>query len=368
MMVSFLWIYSGRFWRATPTIESSKVAGAVPRRPPQPSQPRDSQEQLCVIVRTIASQRHALPALLLSLFSDPSTRFRVRAVVGDTATPGKQARFADLPHIIAHVNAVLGFEGVVGSNRDNTAVLKEFPRLSTPDFGYLFSDAMIEDVIAAFIQNSPWNGSLLVARRQNVHVLRPILQLARAGWTCEYFLTTNGDNIYAAEFTASVHAALHRAPPPAESPSHQGAGNALFGAHWYSHYELVVPNEVSFVKFLRAGRCGPLRSGRYAESVISQVLRPGCVDLGAVAMRTDFVAMSGYRFFADALVKDPTGKTPLTAQAGCTEQPPAYCADGALFSRLASSLSNSNLPGSGVALRKLYGGLKIVPTALFFHQ
>lgn len=109
---------------------------------------------------------------------------------------------------------------------------------------------------------------------------------------------------------------------------------------------------------LRASRCGPLHTGRFAESVVSSVLRPGCVDLGAVALRTEVLAATGARFFADALRGDPEGKRLLTSHEGCAGHPPAYCADGALFSRLAE----------GVSARGTDAGLAIVRAPLYFHQ
>lgn len=110
---------------------------------------------------------------------------------------------------------------------------------------------------------------------------------------------------------------------------------------------------------LRASRCGPLRAGRFAESVVSSVLRPGCVDLGAVALRTEVFATTGARFFTNYLRRtDPSGLLPLTSSKGCLGFPPAYCADGALFSRLAAV----------VAARDTDAGLIIVRAPLYFHQ
>jgi hypothetical protein len=122
----------------------------------------------------------------------------------------------------------------------------------------------------------------------------------------------------------------------------------------FSHYHLTVADDVAYSKFMRAGRCGPLHSGRFVETILSPVLRPGCVDLGAVAVRTAILAMSGLRFFTAALAKDPKGTAPLTLHPGCANQAPAYCADGALFSKLAAAAKP--------------GDLSLLRTPLYFHQ
>lgn len=133
----------------------------------------------------------------------------------------------------------------------------------------------------------------------------------------------------------------------------------------YSHYRLSTP-DMSYAKMLRAGRCGPLHTGRFAESVVSATLRPGCVDLGAVALRTELLASTGARFFADALLGgDPTGRRPLTTHEGCAGHAPAYCADGALFSKLAAIVQKKKDAGGAAGGG---GGLALVRAPLYFHQ
>lgn len=162
----------------------------------------DTVGQLCIVVRTMPAQRYALPALLLSLFSDAETRTGVRVIVIDTDTPGKPP-FDDLSDIVSTVNTVIGFHGVVVSSRHQADVLSQFSQLTTPDFGYLLTDAVLEDIIAAHAHNSRASRRYAVA-----HVLEPRSEIRDLGWTCEAVMTTNGDNVYAAEFFRQTHTAL----------------------------------------------------------------------------------------------------------------------------------------------------------------
>lgn len=481
---AFGWLGAGASWFAwrmsAPAGKSTAPAlgiKSVPLDNPGRSQ------QLCVIVRTMPSQRFALPALLLSLFSDNDTRRAVRALVINTETRG--GAFDDLAAIVASVNAVIGFEGVMSSSRQQADIPDLFPQLKSPDYGYLLTDAALEDVIAAFQANSDWarrrkplknTGRLHDPKSRGVsrkgtpvddgtssagHVLLPLMYLMHAGWTCEFVMATNGDNVYTAEFMRAVLDSLEfpvparpalalagsrsferestagestgatgaggaTAPGPAattlpvaRAPTVQpisratvrvsgspGHGASMVATHWcvthrtlalslwptgrgrvlrhvhhfrlcvtylstkthskisfpprprllrrFSHYRLSTA-DMSYKKMLRADRCGPLHTGRFAESVVSQVLRPGCVDLGAVAVRTEVLAATGARFFADALREDPKGLRPLTSSEGCAGHQPAYCADGALFSRLAATVRDD-------------AGLVIVRAPLYFHQ
>lgn len=230
------WLLAGAAWLGNRT-NGMLAAQVILRRPLAPlagnasDVVRDSESghQLCVVVRTMPSQRFALPALLLSLFSDDPTRRAVRAVVVNTGT----LRDTDLASIVSAINAVIGFEGVVASRRQQADIAAIFPKLQTPDFGYLLTDAVLEDVIAASYANSPLNqgkhsgdaGRANVdaagknsahrqdtpfkpAGRSTAHVIPPNFQLARDGWTCEFVMATNGDNVYAAEFIRAVHDAL----------------------------------------------------------------------------------------------------------------------------------------------------------------
>ena len=205
--------------------------------------------------------------------SADATRSSVRAVVIDTDAPGK-APFEDLENIIAGVNAIVGFDAVVVSSRTQAAVRSLFPQLATPDYGYLLTDAVLEDLIAAYRMNSRFFSSKLPrslspasatrthGRQQldtprapasesqagptqigspPVTVLTPLLDHSRAGWTCEFVMTTNGDNVYVAEFFREMHNALRDGPgePPAvaspvasQGASGLGGGASMVATHW----------------------------------------------------------------------------------------------------------------------------------------
>jgi hypothetical protein len=219
ILVSGSFIVWGFSWLVAPTPRVTgkfRSTGLVPHSTIAKGSEVETQ-QLCVIVRSMASQRHTLPALLFSLYSDTATRSQVRVVVLDTDTSGKPA-FSGLDAIINAVNVIIGFKGIVSTQRVQEKILKtQFPRLSTPDYGYILTDFVLEDIIAAFARNSHWNASL----SRQPHVVNPIPQLSQIGWTCEFVLATNGDNVYTAEFLAEIFAALR--------PN----GASMSATHWW---------------------------------------------------------------------------------------------------------------------------------------
>lgn len=259
-LITICWIIAGLAWfgsRAPQSVPRTSPPGLTTALTTAASQ--SDGQQLCVVVRTIPAQRFALPTLLLSLFSDDATRNSIRAVVIDTDAPG-QAPFEDLENIISGVNTIVGFDAVVVSSRTQEAVRTLFPQLATPDYGYLLTDAVLEDLIAAYRMSSQFFSSKLprnpatLARTRGLQqlatpsvasesavkpvtgtVLTPLLDHSRAGWTCEFVMTTNGDNVYAAEFFREVHHALRE--PPLEASHAQdagglGGGASMVATHW----------------------------------------------------------------------------------------------------------------------------------------
>ena len=257
---------------------------------------------LTVIVRAMPKHAAAMPLLLLSLLSSPPTTGRVAVVIVRTYERGPDDRtfegIADL------VNSLIPGTPVVVSALDDTAIPKAFPRIApfptwARDGGYILTDLLLEDVLS---------------RRA----------AAGGGHPSDALLVTNGDNLYARDFTTAVGAALAR-------------GADLVATHFVSHYEF------SGARIVGRGNNGggPLRAGRDVEIVPAFIT--GQVDLGAVVMRLELLKRTGERFVIDRLHStDPSGASIDFLQA-----------DGRLFETLAARKDVAS---------------EVIPRILFIHQ
>lgn len=91
---------------------------------------------------------------------------------------------------------------------------------------------------------------------------------------------------------------------------------------------------------LSRGECGHLRSGADSEIIAAEDFRPGCTELGAVAIRTDALATTGLNFVVGLLAAADGGSgsgrgLPELDSPACRGHGYMYCADGGLYSRLA---------------------------------
>lgn len=178
--------------------------------------------QVCLVVKTYAAHEHSLPVLLAGVFSDGNTRDHMRAIVVNTDSVHP---FPGLDELVENMNSLIGFPGILMSPRTPDGVKEFFPELRMNDYGYLTSDAVLDDLLLAWA-NSRWpamGGSCTVTttgvttectggRRQSgaggilrlEHVIEPLPYAADAGLACDLLLVTNGDNVYASEMWSQV--------------------------------------------------------------------------------------------------------------------------------------------------------------------
>ena len=248
--------------------------------------PQEASPQICVVVKTYAAHAHSLPVTLSGIFSDRDTRQHMRAIVVETDA---SAPFPNLPTLVDHLNVLIGFTGIIVSPRTSENVRGAFPRLKMNDYGYLASDATLEDLLFAWAAarwpaedgcevshsglQTECAGSGSVSRSMD-HVIAPLPYAADAGLACDALLVTNGDNVYAASMWSEVRAravgntrcsqlclpppqllqALSSWRPPAppaqlavdaagapdpgppQAPVRPG-GAHLVATHWATHYE-----------------------------------------------------------------------------------------------------------------------------------
>jgi hypothetical protein len=245
----------------------------------------------------------ALPLLLLSLLSAPPAPGRVAVVI--VRTYERKWNDRTFEGIAALVNSLVAGTPVTVSALDDTAIRKAFPRMApyptwARDGGYILTDLLLEDVLS---------------RRAE----------AGGGHPSDALLVTNGDNLYARDFTTAVGAVLAR-------------GADLVATHFVSHYEF---SDARIVGCDNINGGGPLRAGRDVEIVPAFFI--GQVDLGAVVVRLELLKRTGERFVVDRLRNiDPSGASIDFLQA-----------DGRLFETLAAR--------KGVIS-------EVVPRVLFIHQ
>jgi hypothetical protein len=246
---------------------------------------------VCVIARTYAGKRSNLLAFAASLAVGRPPRLSVTFVDTDTRTP-----YEGLPASIEALNTWV-FGGPVASLSPRTPRdrLSLFPQYKAEDHGYILTDLVLEDLLASRAE----------ARGRG---------LLEDDLPCAYFLVTNGDNVYGAQWWAGAlgEAAAQRAD--------------VVGTHFVSHYDWPGSpiREPLWEKVRLYGQCGPWRPGRDVE--VAANFKPACIDLGAALFSAAVLESSGARFIVDRLrAGNPTGRgiNPMEA-------------DGEFFARLAA--------------------------------
>jgi hypothetical protein len=207
-----------------------------------------------VIARTFVGHRVSLLPFASSLAAGRPPRTRIILVDTDARSP-----FDDIHNVAEWLNEVLGAPLLFSvSPRTASAATEAFPRYKGPDYGYILTDLVIED--------------LLEERRDAAAA-----GVAPGDLPCEVLLVTNGDNIYHALFLRETLTPLVR------------DGHGLVATHFVSHYDWPSGrlDEPVWEKVRMYGQCGPWRPGRDVE--LATALRPACVDLGAVLFRASLL-------------------------------------------------------------------------------
>lgn len=222
----------------------------------------------CILVRTYKGNRNGLTLLLWSLLA--SGHPHLRAVVVDTdpePLPG-------LGEIIGSINALSGRSWVGMSPRTHAQdVQGKFPSLDTPDFGYVLTDLVMEDILRG--NDGPTGGVPTADDPLRAGVPTP---------SCDTLTVTNGDNMYAQEFLVRT---LNKIAEGADA----------VGTNWVSHYHIDAPRKTNAP--YDGNWCGSYRRGAYQEMKVK--FQCYCIDLGAAVFRVNTVSKSGLRFCVDRL-------------------------------------------------------------------
>ena len=229
----------------------------------------------CILVRTYKGNRNGLVSLLWSLLS--SGHPNLRAIVVDTdpePLPG-------LGKIVDSVNALSGRPWVNVSPRTHAQdVDGKFSSLGTPDYGYVLTDLVMEDILKG---NGNRNGSVSTE-------VDLIGTAAASAQPCDTLTVTNGDNVYAQQFLVRTLNKIAK-------------GADIVGTNWVSHYDIdAPPRGTSF--FYRGDWCGPYRGGGFQEMKVR--FQVGCIDLGAAVFRLKPIQEWGLRFYVDDLRANKT--------------------------------------------------------------
>lgn len=143
---------------------------------------------VCVVIRTYHRHRGLLPALIASLASNEYPNMYIHIV--DT-----QGDYTDLPKFEPFFNTLYNRDLVHVSRSITPQYARErFPNFTRADFGYLLTDLMIEQLSA----------------HDHPH-------------KCQYYVATNGDNLYSSDFMALTVEYMRN-------------DYGLIGFHFLSHY------------------------------------------------------------------------------------------------------------------------------------
>lgn len=198
-----------------------------------------SDPTVCVIVRTFHKQRYVLPALIASLASNNYPNLKVFLV--DTGDD-----FSDLSNFPSLFNSLYSKDFVHISDITRAVPTQKFPTF-TDTYGFLQTDLVVED-------------------------------LSSSNHNCDYFLATNGDNLYSTDF-------LKVTVP-----------------HLRKSVDLVAVEFVSHYCYASASEWIP-RIGCYNQHYTSYNL--GRIDLGAAMFRKQKVIDSDIRFVKNSLIGKP---------------------------------------------------------------
>jgi len=235
----------------------------------------DSDPTVCIITRTYVGQRSVLPAFIASLASNnyPNLHiFLVDVHLNDQPDFTYMSNFADL------FNSLYGKTFVHASNVTMKVALNRFPKYPSFDYGYLQTDLMLEQL------SQPSNE-----------------------YGCEYFVATNGDNMYVRDFLGATVQSMREKID-------------LIGLGFASHY--CYEEKVCYVQ----------------QTPLFSV---GRIDLGAALIRKQKLVASGVYFVLDSLKTDPTGSA-----VGF------YLADGLFYEKLVRYNATT----------------KVIPGVYFIHQ
>jgi len=253
-------------------------------------------QSVCIVTRAhggLDSEARLL-AHMMSVFVPNHPRLTMVLVEG-----GRGEHTRRLAAVADKFNAHLGRRGVLVSRWDGARARARFPALSQDDLGYLALDLALDDVVAGRRLDGDGGAA------------------ARADAPCDFVILSDSANLYATHFLPLLMRRLNE-------------GADMVGVHWVSrhHWPDEALNARSARQIKEAGACGPLRSGRNVEIWAAEDFRVGCIDLGAVMLRTSVLASTKARLVLESLPDDRA--TGASVDFGTV--------DGHLYSRLHKQL------------------------------
>jgi len=224
------------------TLQETKYAGLAE---PEYRRFSDYDPEVCVIVRTYHLHRHLLPALIASLAASIYPNLHIFLV--DT-----QGDFADLSSFESLFNVLYNKDFVHTSNITREAIYARFPSFqrNLNDYGYVQADLMMEELISS------------------------------KKYQCDYFVATNGDNLYNVDFLA-------------HTVEYTRKSTDLVAVGFASHY-----------CFKNAEVFRPI-AGCYAQQ--EPEFKVQRIDVGGALIRKEKMVEAHLNFVMNYLKNDPTG-------------------------------------------------------------
>lgn len=206
---------------------------------------RDSDPGVCVLIRTFFMHRAALPALIGSLAANNYPNLNIFLI--DT-----EGNFEEMPDFVHLFNLLYNKDFVHLSGATKELMKAKYPEYLLNDFGYRLTDMAMEELSAP---DSKYN--------------------------CDYFVATNGDNLYNSEFI------WHTMP-------HMRKSVDIVGVEFASHY-----------CYDKAEYFRP-RTGCYAHHYTQFKLQR--IDVGAALIRKQKLLDLKMNFIQRFLKDDPKGE------------------------------------------------------------
>jgi hypothetical protein len=240
---------------------------------------KEGAQGVCIVARAHAStgtHEAQLLAFLFSLFVPNHPDLRVFLAQAGDDDDGA----ARLAALAARFNLLLQRpDAVVVSRWRGASARAKFPRLTVDDHGYAALDLTLDDVA---------NG-----RRPDTGGAD-----ATVAGGCDVLGLADSRSLYSLHYLPLMMGKL------------VSEGYDVVGSHWVARTGSDDPalNRRSARAIRERGECGPLRTGRYVEVWADERLHtPGCVDAGAVMMRTQALKASGARLLGTVLAGDASG-------------------------------------------------------------
>ena len=221
--------------------------------------------EMCFNVRTMPHHARTLPALVFSIVASAEGVVRVRIVLVRSLPKSDGDR---LDALAASLNTLLPGAPISIATFDGTYTRAHYPdflnRTIAQDGGFVVTDLALEELLEQRAAAAPGTAE-----------------------PCEFFVVTNGDNLYALGFVPAVVHAL------TDGGAHVAAVNFV------SRYAFT-PWEIERNRVRGVGAQRPTRDSEFLTAFELHF-----IDLGAAVFCADVIEASGLRFLTDRLRTNP---------------------------------------------------------------